>query len=532
MPEHRPRTTELAGYRVRYMPAVERPLLTTLLPDPERAARAGTVLRESNYRVTARVSLDSVGGALVKVHHGGGIFDRVLSLVRPGKARAEWDATRLLHAMSLPVAAPMAIGERRLGGSSFFAARFIEGMVSFRDALRAQPRAKARELLARSAHLIRALHDRGFDHRDLHAGNILAGPGPGDACKLLVIDLHRSQAGRVVRRRARVDAIARWLHSLEGDVTQGGRMRWLRTYLEDDTRAAVRELFRAVEAQIDRLERVRRRSRGKRCLKESTVFTRDVGRGLRGARRRELDEARLVRALREHDDALAADDKRVAKRARKGVVTRHGDLVVKEAVAADWFGRVRDKVAPTRHRAAYVHAHRLGVVGVQTATPLAYVRRNGRSYSLFEDLSKLERLDHLARRLFRLSTRADRRRLLNDSADWLARIHRLGVYHGDVKGVNVLVDTRQRRWLFHLIDTDHCRFFDHPVDLRRRVKNLAQLGASIPVVVSKTDRLRWFRRYATGWEHEGSQREFERHVAHGVAEQLAQKILVVDEPIE
>ena len=36
MTDDRPRTTDLAGYRVECMPAVERSLLTTLLPDPER----------------------------------------------------------------------------------------------------------------------------------------------------------------------------------------------------------------------------------------------------------------------------------------------------------------------------------------------------------------------------------------------------------------------------------------------------------------------------------------------------------------
>ena len=528
-------TTELAGYRVLCAPSVEQALIPRLLPDPERAAREGTILRESNYRVTARVSIDRLGAVLLKVHHGRGLVEKVLSLVRPGKARAEWGAARLLHSMGFPVAVPLAQGERRrfrVLGPSFFAARFVEGMTPFREALNAQPLREARSLMKRSARLVRALHDRGFDHRDLHGGNILVGKGPGTLCRLLVVDLHRSRAGHTVLARARVDAIARWLHSLAGGASQGGRMRWVRTYLGDASRAQVRDMVARVERAIRRIERKRRRSRGKRCLKRSTTFTRRVGEGLRGARRRSLDESRLHSVLSAHDDAIAADDIRVAKRARKGIVTLHGDVVVKEVRPADWFGRVRDFVAPDRHRTAYVHAHQLDVVGVKSAKPMAYVRRGNRTFSLFEDLSRLERLDHLARRLFRLQTRADRRRLLHESADWLARLHQSGVYHGDVKGINVLVDTKQRRWSFHLIDTDRCRFFDQPVDERRRIKNLAQLAASIPVVVTKTDRLRWFRRYARSWAQSAPRRAFERRVARGVAQHLAQKIVVVDEPIE
>jgi hypothetical protein len=62
------------------------------------------------------------------------------------------------------------------------------------------------------------------------------------------------------------------------------------------------------------------------------------------------------------------------------------------------------------------------------------------------------------------------------------------------------------------------------------MRNLAQLAASIPVVVSRTDRLRWWRRYA---ERSGlSGREASRRAARDVAALLAEKTVVVDEPIE
>ena len=60
------------------------------------------------------------------------------------------------------------------------------------------------------------------------------------------------------------------------------------------------------------------------------------------------------------------------------------------------------------------------------------------------------------------------------------------------------------------------------------MKNLGQLAASIAVRVTRTERLRWYRRYAAelGLEHD------ERRTADLVAAVLARKVLVIDEPID
>ena len=112
--------------------------------------------------------------------------------------------------------------------------------------------------------------------------------------------------------------------------------------------------------------------------------------------------------------------------------------------------------------------------------------------------------------------------------DWLGGLHADGVYHGDLKGVNVLVDHRGETPAFRLIDTDRCRFVPGVVDTRRRMKNLGQLAASIAVCVSRTERLRWYRRYVAVAGIPAEEREAARRVAAA----LAQKIVVVDEPIE
>ena len=265
----------------------------------------------------------------------------------------------------------------------------------------------------------------------------------------------------------------------------------------------------------------------RRCLEENRTFTRDVGAG-EGARRRDLPLARLEALLALHDEALAAGDARVAKRARKADVTRHGDAVVKESVPLGWLGRVKDRLAPRRHDAGYRNAYRLMLEGVATAKPLAWLRRAGRVFTLYEDLSSLERLDHRVRALYAEGPRDEQTRLRDAVADWLGRLHAHGIYHGDLKGPNVLVRRTAEGFELPVIDTDRMRFTPRPVDDRRREKNLAQLAASIPVSVTRTERLRWYRRYVAA----APTRRTERQVAAEVARQVALKIRVVHDPIE
>lgn len=511
---------------------VEKILRAQLLPAPEERARAGRVISQNQYRVTSRVPVREGRALLVKVHRARSLGERLLSWFKPSRARTEWTIARHLTAMGVPVPRPFAYGERRALGmvsGAFFVGEFLDGVKRLDEALEEdQPRAKRRALLERAARLIRAMHDRGFDHRDLHAGNILVKPGPGDVRAMTVVDLHRAKMGAPLRERRRAAAFAKWLHSLLDRVTAGGRMRLVDAYLgEGADREARRAMFRSAEIERRRIQRRWLRSRAKRCFKESSQYTRDVGEGA-GYRSRDMTLERLEDALREHETALALNDHRVAKRGRKGLVTVHGDVVVKETIPLGGFGRLKDKIAPMRHRSAYGNAHKLAWLQAPVAQPLAFLRRRGRVFSMFEDVSAHPRLDHLARDTARSGDAEALSRLVLASADWLGRMHRRGIYHGDLKGVNVRVDQRGAQPRFVLIDTDAVKVFRRTVDERRRIKNLSQLAASITRDVTRTHRLRWFRRYclALGVPMDA------RATAHAVAAELAKKIVVVDEPIE
>lgn len=515
---------------------VEGAVATSILPDPFAAARAGRVVRTHRHRLAARVSLPTVGAALLKVQRGDEGWRALLGPLREPRVRREWRAARYLAGLGVPVAPAWAYGVQRglwRLRLAFFAARFEEQRVTLREALAGQPPREAAALLQRAGRLVGGLLDRGFVHEDLHPGNILVGRGPGSLAPLLVTDLHRVRLGANVTRRSRSLVIARLLHGLIGTVGPAGRHRVLRAACGvSPSPGHVRETHARVANDMRRLERRRRASRTRRCLLESSQFTCDLPRPWQGVRRRTLASERFVALVGEHDDALRTRDRRVLKDGRKSRITCHGDVVVKEALDGGAGGRLRTRLAPGRHRRGYVGARRLEVAGVGTARPLAWFRGAGRHFTFLEDLSPFPRLDHLVRRLARSADRAALRRVLDALADHVARLHAKGIYHGDLKAANVLVDDRVRPPRFLLVDTDHVRLLARPVDAARRWKNLAQLAASISVAVTRSDRLRWWRRYAQGWPAPGDRRTREREAAREVGRHLARKILVVDEPIE
>jgi hypothetical protein len=279
---------------------------------------------------------------------------------------------------------------------------------------------------------------------------------------------------------------------------------------------------------VSRFRRHDLRKYDRYALEDGPHFVRERTLG-RGVLRRHVDAAAVANALVEHDRALAARDAHVLKDGRKSAVTRHLGFVVKEARATGTWARVKRWLAPGRLAAGHVNAHRLEVRGVDTARSCAFLRRpDGRVFTVYEDLGRFPRLDHRAAALWRGGSREHQVALRDASARWLADLHRTGVYHGDVKGVNLLVGGTPDAPRVFVVDTDRCRFLGRPVSPRRRRKNLAQLAASIERVVTRTERLRWWQTYAA---RAGFGDDL-RVTAPRVAALVARKLVVVDAPIE
>src|SRR5262249_36419442 len=74
------------------------------------------------------------------------------------------------------------------------------------------------------------------------------------------------------------------------------------------------------------------------------------------------------------------------------------------------------------------------------------------------------------------------------------RLHAAGVYHNDLKDVNLLVTGPLSAPRFTLLDLERVTLGD--VSDRRRVKNLVQLARTLGPLATRTDRARFLAAYA------------------------------------
>lgn len=358
-------------------------------------------------------SVAEIGDLLLKVWH------------EPrGEAERERRALDRARAIGLPVSEAVA------GGEGWLALRFVPGREATREDLPA-----LLELAAR-------MHDRGMLHGDLHLGNLRIGAaGP------LLLDLQRTLF---------LPRLPRWLRLRE--------LGFLAFSLGDPLPSALEP------ARRWRARRARRhwRSRTRRCVEESSGFTRFEFTGATGFRRRAAPLEALERALG------SAGQGEPLKRAERGGVWRSGGLVLKR------FAGERET------RAAWIAGNGLELRGIATGCPLAYAGR----WLVMEDAG--ETLIDWVEREFARTPEPQRLELADALGALLARLHARGIYHADLKANNLCWSPGAPP---RLLDYGRVRFLRR-VSRRRRVKNLAQLNAALPDPVPNALRERALLRYA------------------------------------
>ncbi len=189
-------------------------------------------------------------------------------------ARREWRALTQLNAVGIPV--PAALAHVRLAsGEHVVVTEWIDGTPL---ALALADGARRRALVAAVGALVRALHDAGWVHRDLHRENILIANGAP-----VLIDLQAARRARSTAARLR--DLGRLDHSLRRVLSRGDRVR-LRAAalgadrpLDRENRARVRAVGVASLARA-RSHAASRARRSLRAGRRAQRFDHAGGRGL------------------------------------------------------------------------------------------------------------------------------------------------------------------------------------------------------------------------------------------------------------
>jgi hypothetical protein len=235
--------------------------------DPESLRRAAVAAYEGRGRPFG-VEVPGAGRVFVRQYLHGGAMRRVTRDLYRGDTRFAAELRALVDAARAGAPVPEALGfVSRAAGLGFrrgwLLAREVAGACDVLHFLDAEPpAARRREVLAAAGRAMRALHDAGFEHPDLHFKNLLLTPDG----TVLVLDLDRAQRHRSLARARRLaglfrfDRFAAKQAAAGRRVSRADRLRVLRAYAGADwpERGELRALAARLASHVARHAKGRR----------------------------------------------------------------------------------------------------------------------------------------------------------------------------------------------------------------------------------------------------------------------------------
>ena len=444
-------------------------------PDP--AAWPAVVVKQNLQRTVSRAE---VNGAAVYVKRCRPNTPRawLRELVRPAKARLEFDNAQAVGRRAVPAPRPLGWGTP--------AGRGPRESVLLTLEVAGEPPAERRRLTRLMARLMAVHHARGVDHPDPHPGNYLVEPTPAMA----LIDLHAVHLGPPLDRARTVRSLVLFNRYFQMRASRPDRLRFWRAYVADrpvlaaDADRLVREIERAT-ADSNRRFWV---ARQKRHLGDNRDTHRVRGPAARGWAARDLPADLVAAWLADPDAPLRQPGAVTLKDSRTSTVARvetpAGPVAYKRFNLKSWLLPL--KALGRRPPAVRSWLAGLGLLDrdLPTARPLACFQRHRVGlptvgYLVCEWVPDAVELPTAVTTL----TPAGRR----DLAWRLGRLVRLmrtrDIRHRDFKAANILV-TNGRPMLVDLVGVHTGR--DRP---GRELSRLAASLAGSPHV-GNADRLR------------------------------------------
>jgi serine/threonine protein kinase len=507
------------------------------------ASGQARIVKHAPHRTVYRVVLP--GHDFHVKHYRGDWREWWRSLVRPSKARAEYEITRETAARGVPTLQALAFGQpahRLAPPDSFLITRTLSDAVPLaeylEEALPTLPEERRTDLRQRLALALGAFlgqkHRAGVRHDDLHPGNLLLRFAPDGRIELYLIDLHAVRLGRPLSwraSRANLVILNRWfaIRSSRTDRHRAWRS-WceVREDLSLPSRPGAREIEKATSASFISFARFLDR----RCLGGNRHYRRLRGPGVRGFCVADLDDAAFAGLLASPDEAFEHPEARVLKKSRSSAVVemdlpvagRVRPVVYKRFSVTAWTDPLAAVFRPTAAMRSWVMGHGLRLRGLPTPRPLALWQRRRlgatwETYLLMEKTPEAVDLARFVRSLGELNpaqSRARLRALIDETAAVVRMMHERGLSHRDLKAANLLVSPaewklgyrglceaqpggptrRDRVWLVDLVGV---RRRDR-LGRSRRVRDLARLEVSVLASggLTRTDRLRFLRTWM-GW---------------------------------
>jgi tRNA A-37 threonylcarbamoyl transferase component Bud32 len=88
-----------------------------------------------------------------------------------------------------------------------------------------------------------------------------------------------------------------------------------------------------------------------------------------------------------------------------------------------------------------------------------------------------------------------KRNLIKMAGQVIGKMHKTGIFHGDLRPGNILIRDDENRPLFYFIDNERTKYFHKGIPSRLREKNLAQINTMVMPQITFTDRMIFFKAY-------------------------------------
>ena len=115
-----------------------------------------------------------------------------------------------------------------------------------------------------------------------------------------------------------------------------------------------------------------------------------------------------------------------------------------------------------------------------------------------------------------------KRKLIECFGETVGQMHAKGIFHGDLRLGNVLVQQKEDAWRFFLLDNERTKKFQR-LPARLRLKNLVQINM-FQENITDTDRMRFFRKYcALNTQTKKAEKALAKHVLKKTEQRLKNK---------
>jgi len=509
------------------------------------------IVKQGPHRIVYRVELP---GLCFYVKHNFVQDQRAWfrQLVRPSKARIEYERAVSAAQRGIPTIQPLALAEQdtRVGsGESILITQSLEDCIPLHFFLAAMlptfPEPRATRLRQRLASelgtLVAKIHDAGILHHDLHAANLLVRVTEEDNVEIFVIDLLAVKLGPPLdwaTSRENLVIINCWF-TLR--VHRADRLRFWKAYFlarglgiwKRDAYGTKHYAKGLPEIETMSWQRNLRfwQRRDKRCLVNNRYYRKINAPGIVGNVATEIAGDDLASLLRDPDAPFQQPGVRVLKESISSTVIEmmfrvNGELrpvIYKRFRVTSWKDPLASWFRPAPALRSWVHGQGFRERGLPTARPFVVLHRRKlgmwhEGYLLTEKINHAHDLHDSLSSLAMFSA-TERMMLLRALIERVARtirsLHQRQLSHRDLKAANILV----RRWdappdepsaysqdiqnllympesAIWLIDLVGVENFTE-LSLGRKVQNLSRLNASFhdSPSISRTDRLRFLMTY-------------------------------------